>query len=93
MATREAASRVEAMRAVVRRGRGRLEDVLRIEEVGKPTLEDDSVLVRVRAAGIARADWYTITSPALIMRPMTALMGPVGLGSVALRVTSQVACF
>jgi NADPH:quinone reductase-like Zn-dependent oxidoreductase len=65
----------ETMRAIVRTGHGRPEDVLTVAAVPKPDPEDDGVLVRVRAAGLARADWYTVTSPALVMRPLAALIG------------------
>jgi NADPH:quinone reductase-like Zn-dependent oxidoreductase len=34
------------------------EDVLRLEEVGKPTIVDDQVLVRVHAASVDRGTWH-----------------------------------
>ena len=34
------------------------EDVLRLEEVGKPTIADDQVLVRVQAASVDRGTWH-----------------------------------
>jgi NADPH:quinone reductase-like Zn-dependent oxidoreductase len=64
------------MQAVVRKGHGRPDRVLRIEEVPDPELDDDSVLVRVHAAGLARADWYAVTAPALLIRAMAGLSRP-----------------
>lgn len=34
-------------------------DVLKLEEVGRPTLKPDEVLIRVRAAGVNPVDWKT----------------------------------
>jgi NADPH:quinone reductase-like Zn-dependent oxidoreductase len=34
------------------------EDVLRLEQIAKPTPRDDEVLVRVRAAGVDRGTWH-----------------------------------
>jgi NADPH:quinone reductase-like Zn-dependent oxidoreductase len=34
------------------------EDVLRLEEVGKPTIADDQVLVGVHAASVDRGTWH-----------------------------------
>ena len=44
--------------------------VLRVEEVSKPTLEDDRVLVRVRASSINKADWYGLLGRPVFARPM-----------------------
>lgn len=57
------------MRAVVRDAYGS-PDVLRLEEVAKPPLADDGVLVRVRAASINRADWYELAGRPMFARPM-----------------------
>jgi len=57
------------MRAVVRDAYGS-PDVLRVEEVPKPTLADDGVLVRVRAASLNRADWYELAGRPVFARPM-----------------------
>jgi NADPH:quinone reductase-like Zn-dependent oxidoreductase len=57
------------MRAVVRDAYGSA-DVLRIEEIPVPELTDDGVLVRVRAAGLNRADWYELVGQPLLARPM-----------------------
>ena len=49
--------------------------VLEVSEVAKPELEDDAVLVRVRAASINPADWYSIVPP-LAIRPMAGIRRP-----------------
>jgi NADPH:quinone reductase-like Zn-dependent oxidoreductase len=48
--------RATKMKAIVR-GKYGPPDVLKLEEVEKPELADNSVLVRVRAASVNRADW------------------------------------
>jgi NADPH:quinone reductase-like Zn-dependent oxidoreductase len=58
------------MRAAVRARWGKPEDVVEIEDVAKPKLEDDTVLVRVKAVSINRADYYMTTAPGLLLRPM-----------------------
>ena len=63
------------MRAVLRDGYG-LPDVLRLEEIDKPELTDDGVLVKVRAASVNRADWYLLTGTPLVARATTGLLNP-----------------
>jgi len=65
-----AEERVETMRAAVRARWGKPQKVVEIEEVAKPKLEDDTVLVRVKAVSINRADYYMTTAPGLLLRPM-----------------------
>ena len=48
--------------------------VLRVEEVERPPLEDDRVLVRVKASSVNRAEWYGLTGRPLMAR---VLMGGV----------------
>ena len=50
-------------------------DVLELEDVEKPDLADDLVLVRVRAASVNPADWYGVAGP-LIVRPSTGFLKP-----------------
>src|SRR5436309_15979678 len=47
------------VKAVVQEGTGSA-DVLHLREVEKPTLADDRVLIRVRAASVNALDWHTI---------------------------------
>jgi NADPH:quinone reductase-like Zn-dependent oxidoreductase len=56
------------MRAIVRDSYG-TPDVLRLEELDPPPLTDDGVLVRVRAASVNRADWYTLLGKPALARP------------------------
>src|SRR5205823_608782 len=51
-------------------------DVLGIEEVEKPAVGDDDVLVRVRATSVNPADWHTLTGTPLIARPAFGLRRP-----------------
>ena len=65
------------MKAIVREKYGS-PDVLAIQEVVRPDLADDGVLVRVRAASLNQVDWYEVTGAPWIARPMTGLRGPKG---------------
>jgi NADPH:quinone reductase-like Zn-dependent oxidoreductase len=62
------------MKAVVRHRYG--PDNLRVEEVAKPEVADDGILVRVRACSLNRADWYDTTGRPWFARPMTGLVRP-----------------
>jgi NADPH:quinone reductase-like Zn-dependent oxidoreductase len=62
------------MRAVVRNAYGS-PHVLEFQEIGKPDVADDEVLVRVRAASVNPADWYILTGP-LIARIPSGLRKP-----------------
>jgi NADPH:quinone reductase-like Zn-dependent oxidoreductase len=44
--------------------------ILRVEEVERPALEDDRVLVRVKASSVNRAEWYGLTGRPLLARPL-----------------------
>ncbi|HEX7719283.1 MAG TPA: NAD(P)-dependent alcohol dehydrogenase, partial [Woeseiaceae bacterium] len=64
------------MKAVIQRCYGSPE-VLRIEEVPKPTPAENEVLVRVRAASVNPADWHGLTgTPYAAARPSTGLRAP-----------------
>jgi NADPH:quinone reductase-like Zn-dependent oxidoreductase len=45
-------------------------DVLRLETLPRPTITDDEVLVRVRAAGVHIGDWHVMTGQPYLMRVM-----------------------
>jgi NADPH:quinone reductase-like Zn-dependent oxidoreductase len=51
-------------------------DNVQLEEVAKPELADDGILVRVHASSLNRADWYTMTGRPWFARPMTGLLRP-----------------
>jgi len=63
-------------------------DVLELREVERPELTDDGVLVRVHAASVNRADWYTLEGlyvgrPQMgVRRPKSRLIGTDFAGTV-----------
>src|SRR3954464_9549674 len=59
----------QTMRAVVQDRFGSA-DVLHVETVGRPTIGDDEVLVRVRAAGMDRGTWHLMAGMPYIYRLM-----------------------
>ena len=63
------------MKAVVRQRYGGPE-VLELRELEQPVPADDEVLVRVRAASVNRADWYSLTGQPYIARPTEGLRAP-----------------
>ena len=58
------------MKALVRHRYGG-PDVVRVEDLEKPALADDRVLVRVRASSINKADWHQLRGWPTLLRPMT----------------------
>ena len=69
------------MKAIVRHAYGS-PDVLRLEDVETPVVEDDSVLVRVRAASLNALDWHFMRGAPLLARMGEGLRTPKtpGLG-------------
>jgi NADPH:quinone reductase-like Zn-dependent oxidoreductase len=63
------------MKAVVQTQYGS-PDVLRLEDVPKPTIGEDDVLIRVRAAAVNHADWVFTTGTPLIGRLAFGLRAP-----------------
>jgi NADPH:quinone reductase-like Zn-dependent oxidoreductase len=51
-------------------------DVLTLQEIDKPVVKDDEVLVRVRAASANPADWHFMRGLPYIMRPQSGLAKP-----------------
>ena len=47
-------------------------DVLRLEEIAKPVVKDDEVLVRVRAAAVNTGDWHLLRGAPYVMRLASA---------------------
>jgi NADPH:quinone reductase-like Zn-dependent oxidoreductase len=64
-----ATDRATTMKAIVRDEYG-TPDVLKLEEVERPQLTDERVLVRVHAASLNRADWYLLNGKPWFARPM-----------------------
>jgi NADPH:quinone reductase-like Zn-dependent oxidoreductase len=63
------------VKAVVRNRFG-APDVLEVEDVEKPDLTDDGLLVRVRAASLNRGDWYALTGTPYVARASLGLRKP-----------------
>jgi NADPH:quinone reductase-like Zn-dependent oxidoreductase len=63
------------MTAVVFRSYGP-PDVLRSEEIDKPTAGDDEILVRVRAASVNPFDWHLMRGSPFFLRVQTGLRRP-----------------
>jgi NADPH:quinone reductase-like Zn-dependent oxidoreductase len=51
-------------------------DVLKLEEVDKPVVGDDDVLLRVQAAFVNQADWHLLTGTPSIARLAFGLFKP-----------------
>lgn len=51
-------------------------DVLKLEEVPKPTPRDDEVLIRIRAASINPLDWHFMRGTPYLVRTMSGLRKP-----------------
>jgi NADPH:quinone reductase-like Zn-dependent oxidoreductase len=65
------ASPQQRMRAIVRHEYGSA-DVLRVEEIDRPTISADEVLIRVHTAGMDRGTWHLMAGMPYLFR----LMGP-----------------
>ena len=68
------------MNAIVCHTYGR-PDVLKLEEIDKPIVPDDGVLVRVRASSINPVDFFTFSRMAHIARRLSRTPGPVVVGT------------
>ncbi|OGG56104.1 MAG: alcohol dehydrogenase [Candidatus Handelsmanbacteria bacterium RIFCSPLOWO2_12_FULL_64_10] len=51
-------------------------DVLKCEEIEKPTAGDNQVLIKVRAASVNPLDWHYIRGTPYVMRMQSGLRGP-----------------
>ncbi len=51
-------------------------DVLELKEIDKPVVNDDDVLVRVRAASVNPLDWHIMRGRPFIVRPTSGLRKP-----------------
>src|ERR1700730_14784969 len=63
------------MKAIVREKYGS-PDVLELKEIERPVLDDDSVLVRVRAASINAYDWHMLRGSPYLVRMVAGLRRP-----------------
>src|SRR5437588_92773 len=64
-----------AMKAIINNKYGS-PDKLELREIDQPVIDDDSVLVRVRAASVNPADWYPMRGKPYFMRLFTGLRRP-----------------
>ncbi len=63
------------MKAIVQRGYG-TDEVLSFEDVEVPMVGDRDVLVRVRAASVNAADWFTMIGKPYLIRAVSGLRTP-----------------
>jgi NADPH:quinone reductase-like Zn-dependent oxidoreductase len=63
------------MKAILRNTFGS-PDVLELQDIEKPDLTDDEVLVRVRAASVNPADWYGMTGTPYVARIQVGILKP-----------------
>ena len=81
---------VKTMKAIIQDKYGEAGDVLRLQEIDKPEIEDDEVLVRVHAAGVDRGVWHVMAGLPYPIRlagyglraPKTGVRGSEVAGSV-----------
>jgi NADPH:quinone reductase-like Zn-dependent oxidoreductase len=70
------AAREGSMKAIVQEGYGPPERVLRLEDVDRPAVGDDDVLIRLRATSVNTPDWIAVTGVPYILRLRAGLRGP-----------------
>ena len=61
MTTRQRTTDRTTMQAITQDRYGEAEDVLRLEEIARPAIGDEEVLLRVHAVGIDRGVWHLMT--------------------------------
>jgi NADPH:quinone reductase-like Zn-dependent oxidoreductase len=64
------------MKAIVQDGYGAPELVLKMDEVDRPAVGDDDVLIRVRASSVNTPDWVTVAGVPYVIRLRSGLGGP-----------------
>jgi NADPH:quinone reductase-like Zn-dependent oxidoreductase len=64
------------MKAIVQYKYGSPDDVLELQEIDKPVVKDDEVLVRVHAASVHIGDWLLMRGVPYIMRMASGLRKP-----------------
>jgi NADPH:quinone reductase-like Zn-dependent oxidoreductase len=65
-----------AMKAIVQEGYGSPERVLKPEEVDRPSVGDDDILIRVRATSVNTPDWITVSGVPRLLRLKSGLRQP-----------------
>jgi NADPH:quinone reductase-like Zn-dependent oxidoreductase len=65
-----------AMQAVIQDGYGAPERVLRLGQAVRPSIDADSVLVRVRATSVNTPDWATVAGEPYVLRLQAGLRRP-----------------
>jgi NADPH:quinone reductase-like Zn-dependent oxidoreductase len=78
----------KSMKAIVRERYGSAE-VLELKDVDKPVVDDDSMLVRVRAASINAYDWHMMRGSPYLVRMVAGLRKPKS-SSMGIDVAGQV---
>ncbi len=68
-------ARATTMKAIVRERYGS-PDVLELRDIDRPVVDDDSVLVHVRAASINAYDWHMLRGSPYLVRMMAGLRKP-----------------
>jgi NADPH:quinone reductase-like Zn-dependent oxidoreductase len=65
------------MKAIIQHGYGAPADVLTLDEVDKPAVGDEQVLVRVRATSVNSGDWRQVRARPFIIRFTLGLRRPL----------------
>ena len=60
------------MKAIVQHAYGSPDDVLEVADIDMPAVDDDEVLVRVRAASVHPDVWHVVTGRPYVLRIMGA---------------------
>jgi NADPH:quinone reductase-like Zn-dependent oxidoreductase len=66
----------DKMQAIVQHKYGAPQAVLALQDIAKPVVKDDEVLVRVRAASVHVGDWLLVRGVPYILRMFTGLRTP-----------------
>jgi NADPH:quinone reductase-like Zn-dependent oxidoreductase len=67
---------MDSMKAIVQESYGPPERVLRLEDVDRPPVGDDDVLIRLRATSVNTPDWITVTGVPHVLRLRSGLRRP-----------------
>jgi NADPH:quinone reductase-like Zn-dependent oxidoreductase len=62
------------MKAIVQERYGAPKRVLRLQEIDRPSVGDDDVLIRVRATSVNTPDWITVTGVPYVLRLKSGLL-------------------